>query len=196
MLHSTNMGIPCVLMSTGQIWKGGFWEREHRENDKYTPPVNQYGVSKLAAEVMTRELFFERGGRIVRSSFVFDAKRLAPKIDALRSGETIHEPTFIKRSFIHLEDLARLLFEYCKRVHEMPYVLHLAGRETISWYEFMYEVACQYMFDRNLVKPRRKEVNIVAPRPGNAGLDTSLARSLGFLIPDYKSGIERMRHEI
>lgn len=126
--HATMCGIPCVLMSTGQIWKGGFWEhRPHREDDKPTPPVNQYGKSKLAAESIVRNIFFGSGGKIIRSSYVFDSKRLAPKLDALKSGKELCEPIFIRRSFIYLPDFVKLLLEYCERIKEMPDILHLAG---------------------------------------------------------------------
>lgn len=196
MNRAVECGIPCVLMSTGQIWKGGFWERDHKESYDKSLPVNQYGVSKLAAEAIAKELFFDLGGRIIRSSYVFDAGRLEPKLNKMRKGEELEEPVFIRRSFIYLKDLTDLLLEYCERISEMPKVLHLAGSETCSWYDFTYEFAKQYMMDTRLVKGRRKEIRGVAPRPNNAGLDTSLARSLGFRIPSYKEGIRRMKNEI
>lgn len=191
--HATILGIPCVLMSTGQIWKGGFWERPHRENDKPTDPVNKYGLSKLCSEAIVREIFFGSGGKIVRSSFVFDTERLAKKIGSLKEGVTLQEPTFIRRSFIYLQDIVELLFQYCERINEMPDILHLAGRETVSWHEFTRELACQYELDMALVEARSKEIESYVPRPHNAGLNTNLARSLGFRIPNYKEGIRRMR---
>lgn len=193
--NAAKCGIPCALMSTGQIWSGGFWDSSpHRENDKMTPPVNQYGLSKLAAESIAR-MFFGEGGKIIRSSFVFDTKRLASKLGSLRAGETLKEPTFIRRSFIYLPDLVQLLLEYCRRIQDMPDILHLAGRETCSYYDFVWELANQYMYDTELVKPRRKEENGHTPRPHNAGLDTSLASRLGFRIPNYVDGIKAMRNE-
>lgn len=195
MLRASECGIPCVLMSTGQIWRGGFWERDHSEDYSKSLPVNQYGISKLAAEAIVKELFFDLGGKIVRSSSVFDYERLKPKIDTLKRGETLSEPVFIRRSFIYLYDFAKLLMEYCERIKEMPTVLHLAGSETVSHHELMREVARQYLLDTGLVEARRKENNGYAPRPGNGGLNTHLARSLGFSIPNYKDGIRRMRDE-
>lgn len=195
MYRASQSNIPCVLMSTGQIWKGGFWESAHRENDKPSPPVNQYGLSKLSAEAIAKT-FFGEGGKIIRSSYVFDTKRLAPKLGSLKAGETLQEPSFIRRSFIYLNDIVRLLLEYCERINEMPDILHLAGRDTVSWYDFMWEVACQYGYDTELVEARRAELKGVAPRPANAGLDTSLASvHFGFRIPGYVEGIKRMKNE-
>lgn len=184
------LNIPCVLFSSAQIWKGGFWEKPHREMDKKNIPVNYYGLSKLGAENIA-EAF---DGYIIRLSYVFDYCRLAPKIEALRGGEEIWEPTFIRRSFIYLEDFVSLVLIYCAKIGSMPKVLHLAGSETDSWYEFMHEVACQYGLDPSLVRPRRKEDKKHAPRPHNGGLNTYLARSLGFRIPDYVDGIRRMKN--
>jgi dTDP-4-dehydrorhamnose reductase len=195
MYAASQSDIPCVLMSTGQVWKGGFWEGEHGEYSKSTPPVNQYGLSKLGAEMVTK-MFLEEGAKIVRSSFVFDAKRLAPKLGKLRAGQVLMEPNFIRRSFIHLNDIVNLLLEYCERIKDMPPVLHLAGSETVSWYDFTWELACQHLLDTELVKSRRTELEGVTPRPHNAGLDTSLASGLGFRIPSYRDGIKRMRNEI
>jgi dTDP-4-dehydrorhamnose reductase len=194
MYAASQLDIPCVLMSTGQIWNGGFWEREHSEYSKPTPPVNQYGLSKLSAETVAK-MFQDEGGRIIRSSFVIDSKRLASKLGKLRAREELHEPTFIRRSFIYLDDIVHLLFEYCIRIREMPPVLHLAGSETVSWHEFMWDVACKYRYDTELVKPRKTKMEGVAPRPGNAGLDTSLASRFGFRIPHHTDGIMRMRNE-
>lgn len=196
--QSTLRSIPCVLMSTGQIWAGGFWESApHKEDDEPSVPVNQYGASKLAAESVVRSIFFGNGGKIIRSSFVFSARRpgIASKLGSLRAGETLHEPTFIRRSFIHLHDMVRLLLEYCDRIKEMPDILHLAGCETISYYDFAWEIANQYNNDTELVRPRRMEEKGHAPRPHNAGLDTSLASRLGFRIPSYTEGIRRMKSE-
>jgi dTDP-4-dehydrorhamnose reductase len=197
MYAASQANTPCVLMSTGQIWKGGFWERDHHEYDKPTPPVNQYGLSKLAAESIAR-MFFEEGGKIVRSSYVFSAARpnIVAKLSSLRAGETLNEPSFIRRSFIYLGDYVKLLLEYCERINEMPDILHLAGSETVSWYDFTWELACQYGYDSELVKSRRTELPNMTPRPNNAGLDTSIARSLGFRIPTYIEGIVRMKNEI
>lgn len=191
--HSLINNIPCVFFSSGQIWKGGFWEREHKENSKRTPPVNTYGISKLAAESIVSEF----GTKIIRSSYVFDAQRLSPKLDALRNGKYLYEPTFIRRSFIYLPHFIELVLEYCKRIAEMPNTLHLAGSETVSWYDFTWELARHFGFDKSLVKPRRTEVeeDLGAPRPANAGLNTNLARSLGFRVPSYIDGIKRMRYE-
>lgn len=189
--------IPCVLLSSGQVWRGGFWEmKPHREEDKRTPPVNIYGISKIGAEISVG--FLQEDGakaKIVRSSYVFDSERLKSKFDIWREGRTLSEPTFIRRSFIYLYDFVEALLDYCEHFDRMPDVLHLAGSETVSWFDFTYELAKQFCFDTRLVKSRRMEIESAAPRPHNAGLNVNLARSFGFRLPGYVEGINRMKNE-
>lgn len=185
------LNIPCVVFSSGQVWKGGFWERPHREDDAYNEPVNIYGMSKLGAEAVAT--VFDNA-KIIRLSSAFDLECLAPKFEKWGRGETLFEPVFIRRSYIYLHDLIDLILEYCERISEMPKVLHLAGNETVSTFDFVYEVAKRYGY-QELIRPRKWEVSGLAPRPHKAGLDTSLARSIGFRIPNFVDGVKRMKNE-
>lgn len=189
-------GIPTVLFSTDQIWGGGWtepWWTRHTEMGKKTLPVNFYASSKAAAEGVA--LSFK--GKIIRTSFLFSAKRdeMDERIGTLKARFPIFEPTFIKRSFLHLDHFILMVSEYCKRFEQMPEVLHLSGRRTVSWHTFMQAVAEEYGFPKRLVKARREDLGHFAPRPHNGGLDVSLSQSLGFKTYDYIDGIRRMKNE-
>lgn len=185
--------IPGVMLSSDQIWAGGWFKGEYKEDAKKTLPVNFYGTTKVAAE----SLALDFGGKIIRTSFLFDSRRkeMASKIASLEAGEAVKIPTFIKRSFLYLPDFIGMIQQYCRMFPQMPDVLHLAGSKTVSWYTFMQEVARVYGCEQSLVVPRRDESKLFAPRPHNAGLNTDLARSLRFGSRDYKTGIQRMRDE-
>lgn len=188
--------IPGVMLSSDQIWAGGWmdwFKGEYKEDAKKTPPVNQYGMSKIMAEEIAKDF----GGKIIRTSFLFDAQRkeIASKLASLEAGEAVKVPTFIKRSFLYLPDFIGMIQQYCRNFALMPDVLHLAGSKTVSWYTFMQEIARAYGCEQSLVVPRRDESKIFAPRPHNAGLNTDLAKSLRFGSRDYKTGIQRMRDE-
>lgn len=185
--------IPGVLLSTDQVWGGGWFKGEYKEDSKKTPPVNVYGMSKVAAESLANDF----GGKIIRTSFLFDSKRedMASKLLLLESGLDVEVPTFMKRSFLYLPDFIGMIQQYCRNYDKMPDVLHLAGSKTVSWYTFMQEVAKAYGYKQSQIAPRRKDNHSGAPRPHNAGLNTDLARSLRFGNRDYTSGIQRMKIE-
>lgn len=187
--------IPAVFLSSYQIWGGGWREafNKHDEYSKKTSPVNEYGLQKLTAEGAV-DVF---GMNIIRASYIFDRVRLFEELLSLARGEVIDAPTFLKRSFIHLEDFACLIEEYMSRFSEMPPVLHLAGSKTVSYLEFWLEVCDQFGFDSSLVNGRRNERDVPgkAKRPHNGGLDVSLSKKLGFPQFDYIGGIGRMKNE-
>lgn len=181
--------IPGVFISTDQIWRGGWFEK-HSENSKRTPPVNYYGLSKIVAE--QNAIAF--GGKVIRTSYLFNAKRLAGRIKDMETGLKQSYPVFIQRSFLHVHDFCDLLEIYCEKFYKMPEVLHLAGSRVVSWHSFMKEVEKQYGFT-NTVKPRYFEKKGFAPRPYYGGLDTDTAFGLGFPKRSYIGGIERMKNE-
>ena len=195
--------IPAVLLSSSQIWGGGWWEslwNKHSETSKFTPAVNSYGMQKIAAEAVMSWMNVNgyQSAKIIRTSFVFNRQRFATELKWLEKGYSIDDaPTFLKRSFIHLDDFVSLIDIYCKSWSEMPKVLHLAGSKTVSYYDFWLEVCKQYGYDKRLVKPRRLERDFMfaAKRPHNAGLDVSLSQKLGFPQFDYIGGIKRMKEE-
>lgn len=194
--------VPAVLLSSAQIWGGGFWEswfNRHAENSRKTPPVNNYGMQKVVAEFVTEtsNMNGRKESKIIRTSFVFDKERFCRELSDLKHGVFIDAPHFIKRSFIHMDDFVYLVSEYCKRFHHMPRVLHLAGSQTVSYHQFWQEVARQYGFDKKLIRGRRVERNVLyaAKRPHYGGLDTRLSQELGFKSFDYIGGIARMKSE-
>ena len=186
-----SLGIPGVFLSSDHIWRGGYFER-HTEKSKPTSknlraaPVNVYGVMKLAAETFAH--------RTIRTSYIFDFKRLEKEIALLEAKIVRRYPVFIRRSFLHLQDFCDLLERYCNDVGRMPRVLHLSGSQTVSWYGFMKEMERQKHLE-GIVKPRYFEEKGNAPRPWFGGLDIGRSLELGFPKINYKHGIQRMLNE-
>lgn len=185
--------IAGVTLSSDQIWAGGWFKGEYKEDSKHTPPLSIYGMSKVAAETFALDF----GGKVIRTSFLFDSKRdeIASKLLRLETGHDVEVPTFMKRSFLYLPDFIGMVQQYCRNFDKMPNVLHLAGSKTVSWYTFMQEVARVYGYKQSQIIGRRKDNHSGAPRPHNAGLNVDLARSLRFGSRDYLSGIQRMKDE-
>lgn len=193
--------IPAVLLSSSYVWGGGWQDlfNRHSENSPMTVPVNSYGSQKSVAEfvAMTSNMEGRTSSKIIRTSHVFDRARLAFEISDLVHCKPVDAPTFLKRSFIHINHFATLLKDYCERFDSMPEVLHLAGSKTVSYFDFWLETCEQMNFSKSLIRGRRGEKNADgrAKRPHNGGLDTSLSKRLGFVQYDYMQGITEMKNE-
>lgn len=183
-------GKKAVFFSTDQIWRGGWFEGQYKEHTKQTLPVNYYGTTKLAAEAAARSF----GGKVIRTSYLFDSERpaISDKISCLKKGGVVEAPTFIRRSFLYTQDFVAMLSLYCRIIDKTPNVLHVSGGITVSWYDFMLELAKVYGFSQKKIVPKRFDTGKFAPRPHNGGLNTDLAQSLGIGRRDYIFGLVRM----
>lgn len=174
-----------VMISSDHVFSGKKWFGKYKESDQ-PMPANFYGLCKLSAEGL-RSVY--ENMKVVRSSSLFNPQRV--HLEVKKMEETSY-PTFMKRSFLYLPHFCKLLYEYCQRFSEMPKMLHLAGVDSVSYYEFMLDLADQWKISGE-VKPRRKELpESFAPRGHNLGLDVSLAIKLGFHRYSYLDGIREM----
>lgn len=179
-----------VFLSSCYVFSGKRWWGKYSENSNILYPSNHYGFSKMSAE-----MFQYRFGnmKIVRTSHLFDYERLASELSVLKLGTPKSYPTFFKRSFLYIPHFVEMLMEYCRRINDMPDILHLSGCDTVSHYTFMQYVAKAYSIDSELVLPRRKDLkNGFANRGYRLGLDTRLSESIGFRQYSYQEGIEEM----
>jgi dTDP-4-dehydrorhamnose reductase len=180
-------GCDVVLLSTCQVFDGkwGNYKENHKPN-----PVNYYGFSKMGAESL-RSVYDNL--KIIRTSYLFDHERMFRHIYPLRVKTSYEYPTFMKRSFMYVNHFVDSLYHYLLRIQEMPKVLHIAGSDTVSWYEFMKNTCRTFGLDENLICPRGKESGGYTPRPHNAGLNTSLSRNLGLPQYSYRDGLAELK---
>lgn len=182
------LGCQMVMLSSAYVFSGNRLWGKYKEKD--TPnPANFYGQSKLAAEGITYKAF---QFNVIRTSYLFDDKRLANIIVNYCNDETQSFPTFIKRSFTYLPHFASCLVQYVQRYSSMPPILHLAGNENVSWYKFMSDFFYYAGYDMNKILPRNQEEDGHAPRGKNLGLDVSLSERLGLPQHSYLDGIKEM----
>lgn len=172
------------------LWWGGGPYSETRLPDRYVP--NSYALTKLAVEGLR---YANPNMKVVRTSYLFDWVRLMTEDMNLVGMDGI--PTFIRRSYIYLPHFVSNLYKYAVRIALMPNVLHLAGSETVSQYQFMKEFCEYFHVTHTNVKRRTKEINRsgVAPRPHHAGLDVSLSARLGFPQYSYRDGFRQMEQD-
>lgn len=175
-----SMDVPVVLMSSDHVFSGK-WGR-YKETDGLFP-VNQYGRSKMSAEALQSAF---GNLNVVRTSYFFDRERL-------KSQESEHYPTFIKRTFIHIHHLSSLLIQYLAFVEEMPKILHLSGSKMASWYDLMKKANKELGWGKKISPRWFDSESPLAPRPRKGGLNTSLSKKLGFPQYSYLDGIELMK---
>ena len=179
-LYNTNPDAVFVLLSSEQVFNGKWFGRYKEESIQ--DPINNYGHTKLSAEAATK-LY---NGKVVRLSRCVSAED--GDIEEIIKTD-VDIPTFIKRSYCHLDFIALALVDYATRVHEMPDILHLAGRDTVSYYDFA------KMLNPNTRK-RRHEKEGCSPRPFRCGLNTNLASRLGFYIPPIEDTVRSIIREL
>lgn len=165
-----------VLLSSEQVFDGR--DGNYAEDDEPNP-INNYGFSKLGAEQVV-QLY---DNKIIRLSRGF-SKRIGSDIynylQELRAGKDIYVPDFIRRSYCHLDYIAQSLMQYAAHVKEMPKILHIGGKRSLSFYDLMSMVAGD---GDGRVLPRvfaEGAESGFSPRPLNCGFDVSLSRTLLF----------------
>lgn len=179
-------GCRVVVVSSDHIFSGKRWFGGYKEGDKPFA-LNLYGQTKMAAEAICKMF---PNAKVVRTSYLFNSGRIERILSVLRAGAADY-PTFIRRSFMHIDHFAASLMKFAERFDAMPDVLHLSGSEICSWYDFACALARSGGLSEERVIPRRKPAKGYAPRGFNLGLDVSLSRGLGFPQYSYSDGIRR-----
>lgn len=151
-------GAQVVMLSSDHVFDGNrLFFTSYTE--KSTPnPINFYGYSKMVAEALQEG--FENF-KIIRTSYLFDDERL-------KQETTKSQPTFIFRSFMHIDQFVFCLQMYLKNYESMPKLLHISGSKTVSWHKMISDY-----LSRKDVPYHTKDINPDGvPRPLRAGLRT------------------------
>lgn len=192
--------IPIVSLSTDHVFPGkrfidvGLGWRWHDvgpyKEDDWAFPVNGYGLTKLASELVAE---MSNNVKIVRTSNLFyrDDPRVVWYLDDAYKKDKVKVPTFQKRSFMHVEHFVSALLEYVENYDKMPDMLHISGIETVSWFVFLKAFcdAIDFPFKSKFVRKWFDEKGFVE-RPKSGGLDTSLSAKLGITQYSYLDGME------
>ena len=187
-------GARLVYISTNAVFDGS--NAPYRESDRVNP-INAYGRIKLACERLVEETLDRPV--IVRPILMYGwphalarANPVTWVVDALERGETIHVVDDVYENPLHNLSAAAAIWTILDR--DVDGIIHLAGRDVISRYEFARMVARIFGLDQSRISAVPSSFfPDLAPRPRNTSLVTSRMESeLGVPPPMLEAGLRLM----
>ena len=174
---------PIIHLSTDYVFDGKLGQ--YKESD-ITNPINVYGVTKYKAEKILLEKSKE--SLVIRTNVLYDYQSKAKSsflnwvVDSLKRGEKIkvvddqfNNPTWTDSISVVIDRAIKA---------DLNGLIHWGDFDWISRYDFANKIADKFNLQSNLIEPiKTEELNQVAPRPLNGGLDTTLAQDLLRLEP-------------
>ena len=174
---------PIIHLSTDYVFDGKLGQ--YKENDIINP-INVYGVTKYKAEKILLEKSKE--SLVIRTNVLYDYQSKAKSsflnwvVDSLKRGEKIkvvddqfNNPTWTDSISVVIDRAIKA---------DLNGLIHWGDFDWISRYDFANKIADKFNLQSNLIEPiKTEELNQVAPRPLNGGLDTTLAQDLLRLEP-------------
>ncbi|MFL2994714.1 MAG: dTDP-4-dehydrorhamnose reductase [Candidatus Neomarinimicrobiota bacterium] len=174
---------PIIHLSTDYVFDGKLGQ--YKEND-ITNPINVYGVTKYKAEKILLEKSKE--SLVIRTNVLYDYQSKAKSsflnwvVDSLKRGAKIkvvddqfNNPTWTDSISVVIDRAIKA---------DLNGLIHWGDFDWISRYDFANKIADKFNLQSHLIEPiKTYELNQVAPRPLNGGLDTTLAQNLLRLEP-------------
>ena len=183
--------IPFVFTSTDMVFDGV--KGNYTETD-IPNPLMIYGEHKLIAENEVARIYPE--ALIARCPLMFGELAASDRnfffnfIKGLKEGKTANLFTDEYRSICGAQSISEGLLHLCE---EVSGIIHIAGRDRVSRYEFGKAVAEIFGLDVNLLNPTsQKDIIMVAPRPADVSLNIDKALSLGYNPLRYKEELQRI----
>jgi dTDP-4-dehydrorhamnose reductase len=182
---------PCriIFFSSSFVFDGQMKDRSYSVYDR-PMPLNEYGLQKLISERTV--LNASANNIVVRTVGVFGPDETRKNfgyqvVDSINMRKIFIAPTDQIINPILSDDLAMSTI----RAAEMGYVgvLHVAGSEGVSKYEFALDIAKTFELGTQLIHPTvSKEMHKMARRPVNGCLNNSIAPNF-----EYFKSLERFR---
>lgn len=170
--------IPLVFTSTDLVFDGtkGMYTEDDAKN-----PVSVYGEQKSVAEEEILKIY--PAATVVRLPMMFGYADASPAnylqkfLKQIQNGEAA--PLFYDeyRSVAGARSIAQGILQLMGQAG----IIHVAGKERLSRYDFGLIAAKAYGLDESLLKScSQKDVKMAAPRPADVSLDITKALSLGY----------------
>lgn len=141
-------------------------------------PINVYGMTKMVMEDLALKTF---GAKVIRLSRSIhpDDYDLLPLSWAPSYG-SVDAPDFLYRSYLTRNQVVDGIEYFAQNFDQMPGTVNYGSMYTVSFYDLVQELAKVGNLQSYSVERRSEYHSKGAPRPKKAGLNTKLAKSLGF----------------
>ena len=181
-----------MLLSTDYVFSGEGTEPYHV--DEAPKPLNQYGISKMQAELLTTQ--WEKH-YIVRTSWMFgEGSNFVKTICALaQKKNTISVVADQIGSPTYAEDLAPMLLRLASG---KPYgIYHVTNEGFCSWAEFAQYIVHTKGLPAQIQSVTSEEYSSKAVRPHNSRLSKNCLTSVGLQrLPPWQDAVTRYLHEM
>lgn len=180
-----------ILVSTDYVFNGN--KGNYVETDEPNP-ISFYGLTKLEAEriastspksltIRTSVLYGWHPTKLNFATWVLKGLREGQVLRVV--NDHINSPTFAD----NLADAIRKAIEY-----DSQGILHIAGDERISRFDFARRIARQFALDESLLVPvEMKDLDWIARRPRDSSLNVGKAeKELGIQLFGVDRGLEEM----
>ena len=187
-----------LLISTDYVFNGK--KGLYKETDQ-TDPINYYGLTKLKAEELVKELVDQYC--IARTSVIYGSTPATGKINfalwlinSLKNNEEAKIVIDKWNSPTLNTNLASMTMEIIER--KLTGIFHLSGATRISRLDFAKQIANYFNLNSNLIKPTNpNDFGWKAKRPKDSSLNTTKAQQTLENKPlQIKQSLERLKQEI
>jgi dTDP-4-dehydrorhamnose reductase len=188
----SKIGAKLILISTDYVFdgnKGGYEETDEPN------PISFYGLTKLEAERIAASA--SPGSLIVRTSVLYGwhptkLNFATWTLEGLRG----HRVLKVVKDHLNSPTLADNLADAIRKAIGLGSqgILHIAGKERISRFDFARKIAKRFEFDESLVVPvQMKDLDWIARRPKDSSLNVGKAeKELRVELFGVDRGLEAM----
>lgn len=186
------LDIPFMLLSTDYVFSGD--GTEPYDVDAIMQPLNQYGMSKMQAEMLAAQ--WEKH-YIIRTSWMFgDGSNFVKTICSLAQKKSIISVVSDQiGSPTYAEDLAVVLLQFA---NGKPYgIYHVTNEGFCSWAEFAQYIVYIKGLPVQIQSVTSEEYGSRAVRPHNSRLSKDCLTRVGLqALPSWQDAANRYLHEI
>ncbi|KAI6653557.1 hypothetical protein LOD99_3452 [Oopsacas minuta] len=184
-LEAKKIGAKTIYISTDYVFGGvlPIYGDKYMEEDTISP-LNVYGKTKHRGEQFV--LSISKDNLVVRTSSLFGPDKLNKNFPCQvvrKLKDNLKFPAFshVVSTPTYTVDLAECIIQLL--VHDCSGVMHLAGPESASKYDWALKIANSFNLENTLIEKVDSFPALVAKRP----LNSSLANNrIGYILPEFK----------